>query len=135
MKLDKFKCYVEPDYLLYNIFTENYFSCVVSCCLQLSDKQETKQTPWPLSASELYRPSDRRKSGKIVATFADRVVSRSQRGESSTAVTSVLDTRAIILSFKQLLNFTHEAEWTSFQTHYFSENLVAPGMEPGSLNL
>jgi hypothetical protein len=22
----------------------------------------------------------------------------------------------------------HEAEWTPFQTHYFSENLVAPGI-------
>jgi hypothetical protein len=25
---------------------------------------------------------------------------------------------------------THEAEWTQFQIHYFSENLVAPGIEP-----
>jgi hypothetical protein len=25
---------------------------------------------------------------------------------------------------------THEAEWAPFQTHYFSENLVAPGIEP-----
>jgi hypothetical protein len=24
------------------------------------------------------------------------------------------------------------AEWTPFQTHYFSENLVAPGIEPGT---
>jgi hypothetical protein len=24
----------------------------------------------------------------------------------------------------------HEAEWTSFQTPYFSENLVGPGIEP-----
>jgi hypothetical protein len=24
---------------------------------------------------------------------------------------------------------THEAEWTPFQTHYFSENVVAPGIE------
>jgi hypothetical protein len=23
-----------------------------------------------------------------------------------------------------------EAEWTPFQTHYFSENLVEPGIEP-----
>jgi hypothetical protein len=30
---------------------------------------------------------------------------------------------------------THEAEWTPFQTHYFSENLVAPGIEPGALDL
>jgi hypothetical protein len=29
----------------------------------------------------------------------------------------------------------HEAERTPFQTHYFSENLVAPGIEPGSLDL
>jgi hypothetical protein len=29
----------------------------------------------------------------------------------------------------------HEAEWTLFQTQYFSENLVAPGIEPGPLNL
>jgi hypothetical protein len=34
--------------------------------------------------------------------------------------------------FKQLLNYPHEAEWTPFQTHYFSENLVALGMEPGA---
>jgi hypothetical protein len=26
----------------------------------------------------------------------------------------------------------HEAEWTPFQTHYFSENLVAQGIEPRS---
>jgi hypothetical protein len=30
---------------------------------------------------------------------------------------------------------THEAEWTPFQTHYFSENLVALGIEPGPLDL
>jgi hypothetical protein len=38
-------------------------------------------------------------------------------------------------SFKYLLNCTHEAEWTPFQTHHFSENVVAPGIEPGSLDL
>jgi hypothetical protein len=25
-----------------------------------------------------------------------------------------------------------EAEWTPFQSHYFSEDLVAPGIEPGT---
>jgi hypothetical protein len=25
--------------------------------------------------------------------------------------------------------------WTPFQTHYFSENPVAPGIEPGPLDL
>jgi hypothetical protein len=28
-----------------------------------------------------------------------------------------------------------KAEWTPFQTHYFSENLVAPGIEPRPLDL
>jgi hypothetical protein len=28
-------------------------------------------TPWPESASELYRPSDRRLSTKLVSTFGD----------------------------------------------------------------
>jgi hypothetical protein len=39
---------------------------------------DKKQTPWPDSASEVYRPSDRRLSVKLVPTFADggfRVVS------------------------------------------------------------
>jgi hypothetical protein len=34
-----------------------------------------------------------------------------------------------------LLNYPHEAEWTPFQTHYFSENLIAPGIYPGPLDL
>jgi hypothetical protein len=38
-------------------------------------------------------------------------------------------------SSKQLLNCTYEAEWIQFHTHYFSENLVAPGIEPVPLNL
>jgi hypothetical protein len=33
--------------------------------------ESNKQTPWPKSASELYRPSDRRLSAKLVPTFAD----------------------------------------------------------------
>jgi hypothetical protein len=47
-----------------------------------------KQTPWPESRSELYRPSDGRLSAKLVPTFADRGVPRSQRGRSPTAVIS-----------------------------------------------
>jgi hypothetical protein len=39
------------------------------------------------------------------------------------------------LSFKYLLSCTPEAEWTPFQTHYFSENLVVPGIDPGPLDL
>jgi hypothetical protein len=61
--------------------------CAVKCvCLQVLI---TKQTPWPESASELYRPSDRRMSAKLVSTFTDRGVPRSQRGGSPAAVISV----------------------------------------------
>jgi hypothetical protein len=41
-----------------------------------------ENTPWPESANELYRPSDRRLSAKLVPTFADRGVSRAQRDGS-----------------------------------------------------
>jgi hypothetical protein len=63
------------------------------------------------------------------------MVSRSQRGGSLAAVISVLYTGAATFYFKQLLNCTHEAEWTPFQTHYFSENLVVPEIEAGPLDL
>jgi hypothetical protein len=52
-----------------------------------------------------------------------------------TAVFSVFLTGAATFSSKSLLNCTHEAEWTPFQTHYFSENLVVPGIKPGPLDL
>jgi hypothetical protein len=41
-----------------------------------TNKQTNKQTPWPEFASELYRPSYRRLSAKLVPTFADRKMSR-----------------------------------------------------------
>jgi hypothetical protein len=51
------------------------------------------------------------------------------------AVFLVFDTGATTFSSKQLLSCTHEAEWSPFQTHYFSENLVAPEIEPWPLDL
>jgi hypothetical protein len=48
-----------------------------------------KQTPWRESTSELYQPSDRSVSSKLLPTFADRGVSCSQRGGSPMAVFSV----------------------------------------------
>jgi hypothetical protein len=53
-------------------------------------------------------------SAKIVPTFSDR----------GSLVVSVTDPYERI-----------EAEWIPFQTHYFSKNLVAPGIEPGPLDL
>jgi hypothetical protein len=66
--------------------------CVFVCaCVRSSCKASTYQllirtdpknsTPWPESESELYRPSDRRLSVKLVPTFASRVP-RGQRGGS-----------------------------------------------------
>jgi hypothetical protein len=52
-----------------------------------------------------------------------------------TAVLSVFHTGAATISSKQLLNCTHEAERTPFQTYCFSENLVEPGIELGHLDL
>jgi hypothetical protein len=45
---------------------------------------------------------------------------------------SLGETGSVTFSFKELLNYPHDAEWTTFQTHYFSENLIAPGIEPGT---
>jgi hypothetical protein len=39
------------------------------------------------------------------------------------------------LLFYQVAPQLYEAEWNPFQTHYFSENLVVPGIDPGPLNL
>jgi hypothetical protein len=62
--------------------------------------------------------------------FAD-ILSRRTDTES---LTSRKSNKCLVAtsSFKQLFNCTHEAEWTPFQTHYFSENLVVPAIEPGS---
>jgi hypothetical protein len=54
-------------------------------------------------------------------------------------VVTATDPYGLILGFldrfKQFLNCTHKAQWYPFQTHYFSEILVAPGIEIGLLDL
>jgi hypothetical protein len=45
-------------------------------------RNTNKQTLWPESGSELYRPSDRRLSAKLVPTFMGREVLRGQRDGS-----------------------------------------------------
>jgi hypothetical protein len=85
---------------------------------------------WPPSTSELYRPSDRRLSAKLVTTFADIGCDGSLRPYSRISIPEPL----LFLSSNSSI-VTHEAEWTPFQTHYFSENPVASGIEPGPLDL
>jgi hypothetical protein len=40
--------------------------------------------------------------------------------------------RSLYFSFKYLLIYPHEAEWTLFQTHCYAENLKEWGIEPGT---
>jgi hypothetical protein len=68
--------------------------------LHVPVQRQTNKTPWPEAASEVYRPSDRCLYAKLVPPSADRGVSRSQRGGSSTAVISVFYTEAATFSFK-----------------------------------
>jgi hypothetical protein len=89
-----------------------------------------KQIPWPESANKLFRQSDLRLSAKLVPTLADRGCHMG----SVTDPYGFLDGAANLPS-KQLLNCIHEAEWTPFQTLYFTKNLVAPGIEPVPLDL
>jgi hypothetical protein len=74
------------------------------------------------------RTSDRRLSAKLVPTFAVR----------SCRVLSATDPDGRILGASKpepLLICTHEAEWTQFQTHYLSKDLVGQEIEPGPLYL
>jgi hypothetical protein len=52
-------------------FAQSFLFCKSSLRICLKRLTNT-QTPWLESASELYRPSDRRLSAKLVPTLADR---------------------------------------------------------------
>jgi hypothetical protein len=67
-------------------FTRLHATCV--CCFLLSLLQ-LNLSPWPESANDLYRLSDRRLSAKLVPTFTDRVC----------RVVSVTDLNCRILGF------------------------------------
>jgi hypothetical protein len=74
----------------------------------------------------------RRISKKLLPTSAVRGVSRGHRNGSPRLLISVFYTGAAIFSFEQLLNYPYEAEWVPSQAQEFSENVVAPGVEPGT---
>jgi hypothetical protein len=86
-----FACYVLSISFQNLLFTVSYLDIKFPCesferdCLTLhlrsdqtrkkhatSNIHKNKQTPWFQSASELYRPSDRRLSAKLVPNLADR---------------------------------------------------------------
>jgi hypothetical protein len=66
----------------------------------------------------------------LVSTFVDRGVSRGQRGRASTAFNLSFLDLSHCFSFKYLLIYPHKAEWTPLQTHCYTENLMALGIEP-----
>jgi hypothetical protein len=94
-------------------------------------KVEKKLTPWPLVR--------KRNISTELPTLVSEIYCqllriegcrRGQRGGSPTVVNLRFLDRSGYFSFKQLLIYPHNAEWTPFQTHCYSGNLVAPAIEP-----
>jgi hypothetical protein len=91
-------------------------------------KQE--KTLWPIVRKRIIPTERPPLVGEVSANFSGERVLRGQRNGSPWPLISVFQTGADAFPFKQLLNYPHEAEWTPFQTYYFSENLVAPESNP-----
>jgi hypothetical protein len=62
---------------------------VISRCCSSNNNNNNNNNTVALVRERTNRPSFRRLSTKLVPTFAERGVSRSQRGGSPTAVTSI----------------------------------------------
>jgi hypothetical protein len=70
-----------------------------------------------------------------VPNFADREVSRGQRGRNPTVVNLCFLDRSSYFFFQGAFIYPHEAEWIPFKIQCNSENLVAPEIEPGTSGL
>jgi hypothetical protein len=86
------------------------------------------KSPWPELPSKPHQPSDRRLSAKLVPTFADRVP-RCQ-SDGFLRPYSIL---FYLISFIFTFIFISILFQVATQL-YFSENLIAPGIEPGHLD-
>jgi hypothetical protein len=64
-----------------------------------------------------------------VPTFLNRGLPCGQLGGTPTVINLSFIYRSLYFSFKSLLIYAHEAEWTPLQTHCYSEKLAAPGIE------
>jgi hypothetical protein len=73
--------------------------------------------------------------GEVSVNFCGKRVSHGQGNGSPQPYSWISRLKPLLFLTSKLLSRTHEAEWTPFQTHYFSENLVAAGIEPGPLDL
>jgi hypothetical protein len=63
----------------------------------------------------------------LVSTFADRELLRGQRGGSPTAVNLFSRQQPLFLLSSSSSFMLTRAQWNSFQTQFYTENLVAPG--------
>jgi hypothetical protein len=80
-------------------------------------------------ARELHRPSDRHLSAKLVRTLCGYRVSRGQPNGILRSYSLFSRPELLLFLPSSSSVVPHEAEWTPFQTHYFSENLVAQGIK------
>jgi hypothetical protein len=83
-------------------------------------RQRTILTEQPLLVNE------------VSANFADRYRRVISGTDPYGHILGFID-RSGYIFFHVAAQLYSEAEWTPFQDHYFSENLVAPGIEPGPL--
>jgi hypothetical protein len=88
-------------------------------CAHVVSANVLKKTPWSESASELYRPSDRRVSAKLLPTFAP--YSRFSRQEP--------------LLFYQVAPQLYSRGWVDSVSDPLLFFLVVPGIEPWPPNL
>jgi hypothetical protein len=65
----------------------------------------------------------------IVPTFADRGVTRGQRGGAHRAVNLCFPDRNCYFPFKKLHIYANETDWSPFQIHYYLGDLVEPRIE------
>jgi hypothetical protein len=121
----EWKCETKFILGIYLIFMQNLALLITKqtkkCSNFVALSPQANYTDW---ATAICRPN-------LVPAFVDRGVLRGQRGGSPTVVNLSFLDRNRYFSFTYLLIYPHEIEWIPFQTHCYSENLVAPGIEPG----
>jgi hypothetical protein len=76
----------------------------------------------------------RRLSAKLVPTFVDRWCCFISTTDPHYRIFDFSRTEPLLF-FQVAPQLYHVALWTPSQTHYFSENLVIPGIGPGHLDL
>jgi hypothetical protein len=93
-----------------------YINCKAQIGKGLENAWQHLFTPWPQSASELYRPSDRRLLAKLVPTFADKEY----------RVVSAAD------PYGRILIFQDRSRYFYFQVaaHLYSRGWVDPVPDP-----